>query len=92
MAMSKATKEAEQDLIAQCNVCGGVAKLTELPGRTEKCCLSCSADMATAILLTTEIDSATLGGQDAETLVAEFSQVSTRLLARAQSAGSGSQA
>jgi hypothetical protein len=38
------------------------------------------------MLLTTEIDAATLAGQDASDLVAEFSQLSTRLLERAQSA------
>jgi len=48
--------------------------------------LECSADVATAILLTTEIDAATFAGRDTENLVAEFSQLRTRLLARSQSA------
>jgi hypothetical protein len=38
------------------------------------------------MLLTTEIDSATLAGQDTGDLIAEFSELSTRLLERAQSA------
>jgi hypothetical protein len=42
--------------------------------------------MATSLLLTTEIDAATLAGQDANSLIAEFELLSTRLLARAQSA------
>jgi hypothetical protein len=53
--------------------------------KTGKYCLECSADVATSILLTTEIDAATLAGQDAANLLAEFSQLSTRLLERAQS-------
>ncbi|MGB8321411.1 MAG: hypothetical protein WCE52_00475 [Candidatus Acidiferrum sp.] len=40
--------------------------------------------MATSILLTTEIDAATLAGRDAEGLVEEFGRLSGRLLARAQ--------
>jgi len=70
----------------RCSVCGHCAELFELPGRSEKCCLECSGDVATSILLTTEIDAATLAGQDAGLLVAEFAQLSNRLLARAQSA------
>jgi hypothetical protein len=87
--MSNVTKGTDQDLVAQCSVCGVVATLMELPGRTEKCCLSCSADMATSILLTSEIDAATLNGWEAEALVAEFSQVSARMLERAQATGFG---
>jgi hypothetical protein len=84
-AMCNATKGADQDAVGQCSICGGVARLMELPGRMEKCCLSCSADMATSILLTAEIDAATLNGWEAEALVAEFSEVSARMLERAQS-------
>jgi len=43
--------------------------------------------MATSILLITEIDVATLAGQEAEGLVAEFERLSNRMLDRAQSAG-----
>jgi hypothetical protein len=51
--------------------------------------LECSADVATVILLTTEIDSATLDGRSTNELVAEFSQISSRMLDRAQSAELG---
>lgn len=84
--MVSGPKGSEMQSFAQCSVCGRCAELFELPGRNEKYCLECSADVATAILLTTEIDAATFAGRDAENLVAEFSQLSTRLLARSQSA------
>jgi hypothetical protein len=69
-----------------CSLCGRRTKLFNLPGRCEKYCLACSADVATSILLTTEIDEAVMHGQCAEALVAEFAQLSSRLLTRAQSA------
>jgi hypothetical protein len=40
----------EQALINHCSVCGRVTELLELPGRIDKFCLSCSADLATVIL------------------------------------------
>jgi hypothetical protein len=70
-----------------CGVCGRVAELFELPGWPEKLCLACSADLGTAVILRTEIDTATLAGQNAESLVAEFAALSRQLLMRAQSAG-----
>jgi hypothetical protein len=70
----------------RCGICGHRTFLVGLPGRTEKYCYECSADMATSLLLTTEIDAATLAGQDANALIAEFELLSSRLLARAQSA------
>jgi hypothetical protein len=48
--------------------------------------LDCSADVATSILLTTEIHAAAMLGQETERLVAELAQLSKRLLERAQSA------
>jgi hypothetical protein len=85
-------KGTEKDSIAQCSVCGHIQELFELPGRTEKCCLECSADLATAILLSTEIDAATLAGRSTNALVCEFSEISSRILERSQSAelGNGS--
>ena len=80
---------ANQDSIGHCSLCGRVEDLFELPGRTDKCCLECSADLATAMLLTTEIDAATLAGQNTNALVSEFSEISTRLLQRSQSAELG---
>jgi len=76
----------DQDSIGRCSVCGGVTDLVELPGRMDKFCLQCSGDVATAILLTAEIDAATLNGGNTEALVSEFAQVSRRMLERAQSA------
>ena len=58
--MLSGPKGTEQDLVGQCSVCGRIEALFELPGRIEKCCFDCSADLATAILLSTEIDAATL--------------------------------
>jgi len=52
--------------------------LFELPGRSEKYCLECSADEATSILPATEIDAATLAGREADGLVKEFAQLSDR--------------
>jgi hypothetical protein len=84
--MSSGPKGCEEPSSLQCCVCGHRAELFDLPGRTGKYCLECSADVATSMLLTTEIDSATLAGQDTGDLIAEFSELSTRLLERAQSA------
>jgi len=57
-------------------LCGRRKELFELPGRSEKYCLECSADVASSILLTIEIDAATMSGQETEGLVAEFVQFS----------------
>jgi hypothetical protein len=76
----------KQDLIGQCSVCGRVTELLELPGRADKFCLSCSADLATVIVLGTEIDAATVAGQNTHALESEFNEISTRMLDRAQSA------
>jgi hypothetical protein len=76
----------DQDLIGFCSVCGCVTELVELPGRSDKFCLECSGDVATAILLTTEIDAATVTGGNTNGLVSEFAQISSRMLKRAQSA------
>ena len=84
--MSFHMETSEQELIGQCSVCGCVAELLDLPGRAGKFCLSCSADIATVLLLGTEIDAATVAGSNAEPLVSEFNEVSIRMLGRAQSA------
>jgi hypothetical protein len=75
----------EQDLMGQCSVCGRVTALLELPGRGDKFCLSCSADLATVLLLGTEIDAATVAGRNTDALLSEFNEISTRMLGRAQS-------
>jgi hypothetical protein len=70
--------------ILQCSTCGRQVELFELHGRKEKYCLECSADIATSILLATEIDAATRSGEDTGRLVEEFVCLGRRLLARAQ--------
>ena len=87
--MSTGPKGSEQDSIAQCSVCGRIEPLCGLPGRTDNYCLECSADLATAILLSTEIDAATLAGRSTNELVSEFSEISSRMLERSQSAELG---
>jgi len=72
--------------VGHCSVCGHLRELFELSGKTKKFCLECSADVATASLLICEIDAATLAGRDADVLVAECSEISVRILERAQSA------
>ena len=66
----------------RCDVCNRPTELFELPGKTEKYCLECSADVATSILLTTEIDAATMTGEETAGLAAEFVQSKRRLLER----------
>jgi len=82
-------KGSEQDLSGQCSVCGHRGELFDLPGRFEKYCLGCSADVAAVILLTTEIDAATLAGANTNELMSEFTLISNRMLGRAQSAELG---
>ena len=77
-------------LSSRCGVCGRTGELFELPGRPQRYCLGCSVDIATAAVLTAEIDAATLCGQDASILIAEFEELGVRLLARSQSAELGS--
>ena len=79
-------KGSETPSISRCAICGReTEELFGLPGTNEKYCLECSADIATSILLTTEIDAATLAGRLTDHLTAEFEQLSHWLLERAQS-------
>jgi hypothetical protein len=78
--------EPNSNSMVECSVCGRGTELEELPGRSEKYCVECSADMATSILLITEIDAATLAGQEAGGMVVEFERLSRRMLERSQSA------
>jgi hypothetical protein len=57
----------------------------ELPDRAEWLCLSCGADLAISEQLTIAIHAAALSGRETKNLVAEFTQLSQRLLERAQS-------
>ena len=71
------TKSSEdQDSNQRCCVCDCRAELFELPGRTDRYCLSCSAVLATVVLLPEELDAAVLGGRSVEELTAELSQLS----------------
>ena len=87
--MSNNLQNVDQEFVGHCSVCGCVTELVELPGRFDKFCFECSGDVATAILLTTEIDAATLSGRNTNELVSEFAQISSRMLERAQSAELG---
>ncbi len=78
-------KGTEFDLRGRCSVCGHYGEIFDLPGRFEKYCLECSADVAAVILLTTEIDAATLCGANTNELICEFTLISNRMLGRAQS-------
>jgi len=70
--MLSGPKGTEQELISQCSICGRTEALFDLPGTTEKFCWGCSADFATIIVLTTEIDSATLAGVSTDDLQSEL--------------------
>lgn len=74
----------ELNVAGQCSVCGRVRDLVELPGRPEKFCLECSADLATAVQLADEIAAAKRTGADSLDCEAEFSEVSHRMLERSQ--------
>jgi hypothetical protein len=76
---------SEQRSRLQCAICGRSTELFELPGRAEMLCLSCGADLAISEQLSIEIDAAALSGRETKNLVAEFTQLSQRLLERAQS-------
>jgi hypothetical protein len=77
----------ERNVAKQCGLCGRVRGLFELPGRPEKFCLECSADLATVIQLSIEIGAATRAGRSTDTLESELSEMSRRMLERSQSAG-----
>jgi len=87
--MSNTKSSDDEDSSQCCSVCGCGTDLFELPGRTDWYCLSCSADLATVTLLTEEIDAAVLSGRSADELTAELSEMSARVLARAQSSDFG---
>jgi hypothetical protein len=86
--MLSGPKGTEEELISQCGICGRTEALFDLPGKTEKFCWGCSADFATIIVLTTEIDSATLAGVSTD-LRSELCDISRRMLDRSRSAELG---
>ena len=82
-------ENVSEESIGHCSVCGRITELVELPGRIDKFCLECSADLATAVLLIAEIDAATLAGRNTNALVSECTEISGRMLDRARSAELG---
>jgi hypothetical protein len=65
-----------RNVAKQCGLCGRIRDLFELPGRPEKLCLECSADLATVIQLSIEIGAATRAGRSTDTLESELSETS----------------
>jgi hypothetical protein len=88
--MLSGPKGTEQSSVAPCSICGRIEASFGLPGTTEKFCCGCSADLATILVLTDEIDSATLAGARTDELISELSDISSRMLGRSQSADLGS--
>ena len=78
--------QSAEGSVGHCSVCGRETELMGLPGEVGISCLECSSDLATADLLITEIDAATLAGRNANALIFEFEEISSRMLHRAQSA------
>jgi hypothetical protein len=83
--MLSGLKGTEEELVAQCSICGRIEASFDLPGTTEKFCWGCSADLATIIVLTDAIDSATLAGVSTDDLQSELCDISRRMLDRSQS-------
>jgi hypothetical protein len=81
--------ESAERSVGHCSVCGRATELVGLPGKPDSSCLGCSADLATADLLITEIDAATIAGRNTNTLLSEFEEISSRMLHRAQSTEQG---
>ena len=78
--------ESVEGSAGRCSVCGRETELVGLPGKPDESCLECSGDLATTDLLITEIDAATFAGRNANALVSQFEEISSRILHRAQSA------
>ena len=87
--MSLNLNEVSSDSVGHCSICGPAAELFDLPGQTGKFCLGCSADVATTCVLITEIDNAILAGTNANDLISECTEITSRILSRAQSAELG---
>ena len=87
--MSSGPKGTEEKLVAKCSICGRMEKSFDLPGTTETFCWGCCADLATIIVLTDAIDSATLAGVSTADLQLELCDIGRRMLDRSQSAELG---
>ena len=75
-------QEVENAVKQICSACMRRTELYELPGRVDKYCLECSADVATSILVCTEMEAAKRQGEDATELEREFAEVVERLRRR----------
>jgi hypothetical protein len=82
--MTQEDTSAQEAIVAKCRLCGQREELFELPEEPGEYCLACSADVATAILLTAEIDAATLAGRASNALIVEFSELTASMLRRCQ--------
>ena len=78
--------ESAEGSAGHCSVCGHATELMGLPEKVGISCLECSSDLAATDLLITEIDAATFAGRNANALIFEFEEISSRMLQRAQSA------
>jgi hypothetical protein len=87
--MLSGPKGTEQSSVAPCSVCGRIEASFDLPGPTEKFCWGCSADLATILALTAEINAAKLAGAGTDELLSELSDISSRMLQRSQLADLG---
>jgi hypothetical protein len=87
--MLSGPKGTEESSVAPCSICGRIEASFDLSGTTEKFCWGCSVDLATILVLTAEIDSATRAGIGTDELLPELSDISSRMLERSQSADWG---
>jgi hypothetical protein len=71
-----------------CEVWGHRTEIVELQGRTDKYCVSCTADVVTVILLHAEIEAARPGGQDPIDLESEAAELLIKLLQKPGNADS----
>jgi hypothetical protein len=72
----------------RCGFCDGTTELFILPGRFERHCFPCSADVATTILLSTEINAGRLQGWHVCALECALAEVNERMLARLRQSNS----
>jgi hypothetical protein len=72
----------------RCGWCERMAESFALPGRFERHCFPCSADVATTILLCAEIYAGRLHEQDVCALECELEEINERMMARLRQSNS----
>jgi hypothetical protein len=87
--MLSGPKGTEQSSVAPCSICGGIEASFDLPGTKQRFCWGCSADLATILVLTDEINAAKGAGAGTDELLSEVSDISSRMLQRSQLADLG---